>query len=297
MHSPRGRGSPAPAGRSTGKATPKLKNKLAPKTASSHPKSKTKSSDVEYSSDKFDLCQEEDISVQAESSSETTVGDGRRHRLPWHVQCQLLIDIQLKGGIDNYHLLAEQALCGICDQRPELYGTCGDPLRARIHKKITGWKKQKNTQRRRTMVCTVGIFDIDTKTELAKQQRVGQLKRTDSDLSETEPEPEPERVARRIPTTVSIPGSASVISVPSTPVTAKKVIDAPVTSAKIVIDPEVARRMSNNSNTRKFTLMSLFLPCPVSNQQFSPSCHHCGSSTTRVSWAIPSLLCVRLRCS
>jgi hypothetical protein len=89
-----------------------------------------------YSSDEFDLCQEEDIGVQLGSASETE-SDGLRHGLPWHMQHQLLIDIQLKGGIDKCHLLGEQVLCSICDQQPELYRTCDDPLRAQIRKKIT----------------------------------------------------------------------------------------------------------------------------------------------------------------
>ena len=68
----------------------------------------------------------------------------RRERLPLHIQKQLARDIEANGGIAYFEGHDNQNLCQLLDQRVEEednpYGVRGQPIRARLRKKVYRWQ-------------------------------------------------------------------------------------------------------------------------------------------------------------
>jgi len=79
--------------------------------------------------------------------SGSSVGSGSstasRPGIPLHIQKQLAADIEAAGGIGAIKADGDtdQAVRKLCDERPEVYGVRGAPLRTKLRKKVYFWRR------------------------------------------------------------------------------------------------------------------------------------------------------------
>jgi len=135
-------------------------------------------SEAGYSTDKFDLDDEEDPEkARPRSDSLVSSTASKRERLPGHVLCQLAANINEKGGIEKFWLESEQSLALLCDNRPELYGVRGSRLRYRVGKKVDCWKGK-------VKINPLAWLQILEDLQVTKKATKKQLKKVSSKSSE-----------------------------------------------------------------------------------------------------------------
>ena len=247
-----------------------VKNKLKNKVGSPVGRTKTAgrantavASQGEYSSDDFDISEEEDVNQEQEhipSDSSFCSQASRRQRLPFNLQATLLSDIQVRGGIDKFGLESEQALALLCDDRPELYGERGDPLRRKIGKKVVRWRSSFNKSKA-SWLKVLSKFQVTEKPSkvqrealskevpIADDRKPAPIPSQHTSSSSHLPVADPSAVAGFIPSTVSFPSASSIAS-----------------AASAV--SKIFKMDSSNSNTSKFPIhmtSSLYFGFLVSN--------------------------------
>ena len=173
---------PASPAASRATAAQRVKNKVgspvAKKKAPILPPPSPLPSEGGYSTDEFDIDDEEDPEERVtKSDSSVSSTTSRRERLPGHLLSQLGADINEKGGIIKFGLEAEQALAELCDKRPELYGPRGSRTRYRVGKKVDRWKSK---VRGNQSVWLQILEDL----KVTKKPKKSQLKKLSSQTSE-----------------------------------------------------------------------------------------------------------------
>ena len=90
----------------------------------------------EVHDDELDFSDTSDKSRQSNSSTYTTSKIDEVGGVPFHIQKQLLVDIQAAGGL---HVAALKQLC---DLKPEIYGLPASQFRRKIQNKVGVWKQK-----------------------------------------------------------------------------------------------------------------------------------------------------------
>lgn len=205
----------------------------------------------EVSSDEFDLSEEEDeeespasetgaaraSAPTKEPADESSVGSSQasqRQRLPKNITRQLLIDIQLAGGIDKFHLESEQALCDLCAKRPELYGPRGSSVRLRIGRKVARWKKKDKTEWLEVLMKSKVDVKPTKKSQRAEEEDAKPAAAKPAAAKPADAKPADAKLASRFPASVSVP-------------------NIPNAASSIASVSVTAYRMSHAGNTRKFS--------------------------------------------
>lgn len=190
------------------------KNKATPTKSQSGRKAKNKVGspapggtypyDIDEDSDEYNYADENESGSEHKPQSDVESASSQREKLSINLLQQLAIDIQARGGIQNFSLTGQQVLRTICDQRPELFGQKGDKLRERIGKKVNRWKR---------------LSEIDYINHLRDTLRLTDQQIKPSSSAEEDKKPPAKVITHssnnnKVPSTVSVP-SSSIQSVTS----------------------------------------------------------------------------------
>lgn len=130
-------------------------------------------------------------------TSITTTSGPRRERLPTHLQKQLAIDIEENGGINRFVGNTEdQSLYYLLEQRQDLYGERGDPIRTKIRRRVRYWRDLNNEGKyNKKVLVPFGIVQFDQKLRMkTRNQSSDDISLSSSDHSaEKVPSPPPKK--------------------------------------------------------------------------------------------------------
>ena len=163
----------------------------------------------EVESDDYNVNDEEDSLQVAAPSDSDSVSSEQRQRLPINLQRQLLADIEAKGGINAFTADSGQSLATLCDQRKQLYGERGDPLRRRIGRKVARWKLL-TTEKYLKLLLKFGVTEAIVGTVVTESIE-SELKPAAKPSSKPAPTPKPDPYPTREPVPAPVPAPVPIV--------------------------------------------------------------------------------------